>query len=566
MAKAFAAHQAAFEKEGVYIGGWSFRDTLTPRKKDGKHDTSEDRIQNATVLTPDWTVEEERRLVRKLDFRVLFPACIIYFLAYMDRANLGNVKILGLGTESSIEGRLGMKGADFSWAVSITYFAVTAGLLPSNILMKKFSAKYFFPIVMILWGVIVMSMAACKSLAGLLAARFFLGIPESGVVPACVMYFSMWYKPSERAFRIGVFHSANALASAVSAFIAAGIGHLNGRNGLDSWQWVFIIEGILPIAMAPIIFLLLLTFPETSTALSERERYIAINRFGRGAARKTDVSWSWPAFRRIFKRPSTYVFFVSYVALCMVAVAQATFLPTILKVFLGYSTTKSNLYTAACNLSIIPLYWVWGVHSDWTRERMWHYLLPVVASVPCYAVWTYTSMHPEARGTVIETTALYGMAYLGQMVLISQPIVLSYRSSTLYGAAEQAVGVAAAVASLTIASIIAPQMYPNQDAPRYLAGFAGTLALLVVCILSYLTLPLWLMREAHVRKKKTGHAMPLQAIEDAERSMVTDAAHDLIHRLNEQEEMGMLAAKGVEAGAAEAQHVEEQHQQPPKTI
>ncbi|KAH0829908.1 hypothetical protein FOPE_10936 [Fonsecaea pedrosoi] len=73
--------------------------------------------------------------------------------------------------------------------------------------------------------------------------------------------------------------------------------------------------------MAPIIFLLLLTFPETSTALSERERYIAINRFGRGAARKTDVSWSWPAFRRIFKRPSTYVFFVSYVALYMVAVA-----------------------------------------------------------------------------------------------------------------------------------------------------------------------------------------------------------------------------------------------------
>jgi cytochrome c-type biogenesis protein CcmH/NrfG len=55
-------------------------------------------------------------------------------------------------------------------------------------------------------------------------------------------------------------------------------------------------------------------------------------------------------------------------------------------------------------------------------------------------------------------------------------------------------------------------MYPNQDAPRYLAGFAGTLALLVVCILSYLTLPLWLLREAQVRKKKTGHAMPLQVL------------------------------------------------------
>jgi hypothetical protein len=43
--------------------------------------------------------------------------------------------------------------------------------------------------------------------------------------------------------------------------------------------------------------------------------------------------------------------------------------------------------------------------------------------------------------------------------------------------------------------------------------------------------------------------------------MVTDAAHDFIHRLNEQEEMEMLATKGVEAGAAEVQHVEQ-----PKTI
>lgn len=458
MAKSFIQNREALEKEGVYIGGWSFGTTLFPRKVNGKYDTSEDRIENATVLTPDWTPEEERKLVRKLDFRVLFPACIIYFLAYLDRANLGNVKILGLGTPASIEGRLGLVGNDFSWAVSITYFAVTAGLLPSNIMMKKFSAKYFFPIVMTIWGTIVMAMSACKSRSGLFTARFFLGIPESGVVPACVMYFSMWYKPSERAFRIGVFHSSNAMASAVSAFIAAGIGHLQGSHGLDSWQWVFIIEGALPIALAPIIFFLLLTFPETSTALTERERYIAINRFGRGSTRKTDVTWSWPAFRRIFSRPSTYVFFVSYVSLCIVAVAQATYLPTILKVFLNYSTTKSNLFTAACNLTAIPLYWFWPLHSDWTRERMWHYLLPVIASVPCYAVWTYTSTHPGAKGTSIETTALYGMAYLGQMVLFSQPIVLSYRTSTLYGASEQAVGGAAAVASLTIASIIAPQV------------------------------------------------------------------------------------------------------------
>ena len=58
----------------------------------------------------------------------------------------------------------------------------------------------------------------------------------------------------------------------------------------------------------------------------------------------------------------------------------------------------------------------------------------------------------------IKPIALYGLAYLGNLVSIAQPAALSYRSTTLYGASEQAVGGAIAVASLSIASIIGPQV------------------------------------------------------------------------------------------------------------
>lgn len=170
----------------------------------------------------------------------------------------------------------------------------------------------------------------------------------------------------------------------------------------------------------------------------------------------------WPAFSRIFARPSTYAFFVSYVCDAIIAVAFATFVPTILHDFLDYGDTKANVYSAIPSIVAIPLYWIWGTHSDWTRERMYHYILPIMAAIPCYAVWTYTGTHPSARDTLISSSALYGMAFLGVLVVISQPIVLSYRSSTLYGAAEQAVGGAAAVASLSVASIIAPQVGINK--------------------------------------------------------------------------------------------------------
>ncbi|KFY99852.1 hypothetical protein V500_01249 [Pseudogymnoascus sp. VKM F-4518 (FW-2643)] len=559
MGFSFAERRARLEEEGILIGGWSMRNIITPKKKDGKHDSSEDRVQNATLAAPDWTNEEERALLWKLDLRVLLPCCIIYFLAYLDRGNLGNVKILGAGTPASLENSLHLKGTDFNWAVAITYFAVTAALLPSNLIMKKVSAKTFFPVVMIGWAIVVMCIAGVENSAGLLVARFMLGIPEAGVVPACIMYFSMWYKPSERGFRIAIFHSSNAVASAVSAFLASVIGRLEGKGGLHAWQWVFIIEGALPIILAPALYFVLLTFPETTPALSNRERFIAINRLGRGADRQTDVTWSWPGFVRIFTRPSTYVFFTAYISACTVAVAQATFLPTILHVFLKFDTVKSNIYTALTFIFVIPLYWFVGMHSDWTRDRMWHFILPMVCCIPGYAVWLYVSLYPEAKGTSISTLSLYGMAFLGEMCRVAEPVVLSYRSSTLYGATEQAVCGATAVASLSIASILGSQMYPNSDAPLFISGFAGTVAVLSIGILSYATLPLWLMWEANGRKKKTGHSMPLQALEDEENSHVSAAAHARIHELNRAQEREAIEIEQMKVELAErgvAAHVE----------
>lgn len=81
-----------------------------------------------------------------------------------------------------------------------------------------------------------MSLAGVTSKAGILTGRFFLGVPEAGVVPCSVMYFSFWYKPTERAIRLGIFHSANSLALACSGFAAIGINHVSQcRIVLPHW-------------------------------------------------------------------------------------------------------------------------------------------------------------------------------------------------------------------------------------------------------------------------------------------------------------------------------------------
>lgn len=63
-------------------------------------------------------------------------------------------------------------------------------------------------------------MGVVHNLAGFFAARFFLGVTESGLFPGVVYYFSMWYKRKERQYRISLFFGAAALAGSFGGILA----------------------------------------------------------------------------------------------------------------------------------------------------------------------------------------------------------------------------------------------------------------------------------------------------------------------------------------------------------
>lgn len=76
-------------------------------------------------------------------------------------------------------------------------------------------------------------------------------------------------------------------------------------------------------------------------------------------------------------------------------------------------------------------------------------------------------------------------------------------------------------------------MYPNSDAPYYLQGFTATVSLLAASIVIYTTIPFFLQLEASQRKRKTGHALPLQSLEDSENSQSSAAAMTELQQSNQ---------------------------------
>jgi MFS family permease len=105
-----------------------------------------------------------------------------------------------------------------------------------------------------------------------LAARFLLGVFETGMFPGAFYLIGMWYRRHEAQKRYTFFFSSTTLAGAFGGLLASAIGKMDGLNGYRGWRWIFILEGILTMLVSFFFFFLLPNFPEEVQWLTEEER------------------------------------------------------------------------------------------------------------------------------------------------------------------------------------------------------------------------------------------------------------------------------------------------------
>ncbi|KAJ3343487.1 hypothetical protein HDU93_008146 [Gonapodya sp. JEL0774] len=435
--------------------------------------------------------------------------------------------------EYNIEKSLNLAGNDWQWAISLIYWGIIVMEVPSNYFMKRFGAKVWLARIIITWGAVLACMASVTNAAGLKACRFFLGVAEAGMLPGVVYYMSFWYKPTERATRVawyfggsssGYFlqisrsHRADdcflAVAGGVSGLLAIGVGNLNGKGGLKAWQWLFIIEGVFSMLYGVFAHIVMLDYPETpTTVLTPAERDVAMKRLPRNAPKSTEADFDWTSFWDLWAQPAQYLFMFSYLTLNIGVFGATAFLTSVLQ-GLGFNTgVSSNLASIGPNFATLVFYVAVSWHSDFTRERMWHYVIPMVGGIlvvnikyvnayaPICSIRPYLLLEEPAIGHqgFISNPARYGMVFLVYFNWAVYPLVLNYRTVTLKGSTEvgQALGWMSAIAF--VAALISPFMYPDEDYPEYVAAMLwGTISYALSGI-SVLLIPLaikWQNRRA----------------------------------------------------------------------
>ena len=373
---------------------------------------------------------------------------------------------------------LNMSDGQYAAALSL-FFLSYAGFEPlTNILLKRLKPSIFIPSIMVAWGIVMTTMGLVHNGAGLMAARFFLGVAEAGLFPGINYYLSCWYQRSEFGIRAAIFFSAAALAGSFGGLLAAAIAKMGGIGGKPGWAWIFILEGLATILIGIASYWLVHDFPDDAKFLSDDDRKRVLRRLkadGQSSAEHEEFKMAY--FWASVKDWKTWAFAVIYMGCDGALYAFSLFLPSIIQQ-LGYSSTKANLlsvppYAAAA----IPTVFI-GYLADRTSARGWCNIATSLLGIAGFAMLLGAPSDPSGAGIKYAGTFL---GALGIYPCVANTI--SWCANNVEGVYKRGVTLGFVIGWGNLNGIVASNIYRPRDKPGYKLGHGVVLAYLALFLL-----------------------------------------------------------------------------------
>ncbi|KAL4962396.1 major facilitator superfamily domain-containing protein [Aspergillus stella-maris] len=423
----------------------------------------------------EWTEAEEKKLVRKVDYRICSWVCLMFFALQLDRGNISQALSDGMLDD------LGLTTNQYNYGMMIFYLCFLCAEVPSQMISKKLGPDVWIPIQMVVWSIVGIFQCLISGEKSFYATRALLGLVEGGFIPDALLYLSYFYTNRELPMRVSLFYCASHFTFIVAAFLAFGILHMRSLGGWEGWRWLFALEGALTALIGVISWFYLPPSP-TQTAswfrgrdgwFSEREEVIMVNRVlrddpGKGGMHNRQgltlrllwaslTDWDlWPLYA------------ISWTLLIPTNPVSA-YLTLNLK-NLGFDTFETNLLTIPAYVLFLIQLVFWSWISERINNRM--------AVVGFYSLWCLplllalellpASASPWSWYTV--TIMLIGFPYI-------HSINVSLTSRNAGTVRTRTVGSAVYNMICQASSIIASNIYREDDKPYYRRGNKVLLAL-----------------------------------------------------------------------------------------
>ena len=258
--------------------------------------TTLERIESDTTASDAaitrFTPEEQKKIVRKVDLRLIPTLGCMYCVSLMDRTNLGVAMVAGMGVD------LKLTGERYSIIVLLFFITYVALQPPATVVLRKLGPRLFLPAIVIIWGAVMIGFGFVKEWHTLIPLRLLLGIFEAGFFPGSAYLLSCWYKRFELQKRNTVFFLIGMLSSAFSGILGYLFSLLSGHGvqaaywlgphygptkkapltpvsygpGLSGWRWIFIMQGVITVLIGIVGWYFIVDFPELAAKPSKTQK------------------------------------------------------------------------------------------------------------------------------------------------------------------------------------------------------------------------------------------------------------------------------------------------------
>lgn len=343
--------------------------------------------------------ELERRVMRKVSWRIVPFVMLLYFIAYIDRVNIGFAAL-------TMNRDLGFTPAVFGFGAGIFFWGYFLCEVPSNIVLDKVGARIWIARVMITWGLVSGAMAFVWSPTSFYVLRFLLGAAEAGFFPGVILYLTYWFPAAYRGRIVAIFMVAIPISSFLGSPISASLLQMDGALGFRGWQWMFVLEALPAIVLGLVSFAVLPDSPAGAKWLTAPQRDWLMARLAgeRAAPRKTQGHLSlWQVMTNKYVLAASLI----YAGASGASQCLSLWQPQIIKSF-GLTNMETGLLNSIPFGIASVLMILWGRSSDRTRERRWHTAIPLFLLAASLALAPLTgSLAPTIGILCVAVTATY---------------------------------------------------------------------------------------------------------------------------------------------------------------
>ncbi|KAJ5579324.1 hypothetical protein N7450_008191 [Penicillium hetheringtonii] len=439
-----------------------------------------------------FTDSEKRRIIRRIDMRLLPILGAMYSISLIDRTNLGLALVAGMQEELDLA-----VGNRYTVIVMLFFISYIIFEIPSNLVLPKAGAANWLSFLGASFGGILIGMGFTKSWGTMAVCRTLLGIAESGFLPGCTYLITSWYTRFEVGKRMSIFWTLSVVANGFAAIIAYALTLLEGKQGLTGWRWIFIVEGAVTMGICLAGWLIIIDFPsKAGNFLKPAEKQFVIDRINddRGDAEEDKVTLS----KVLLHLTDWKIYFWSFnlMSSTLPGYAYSYFLPIILRDGMGYSQTQSQLLSCPPYILAAMI----GLISGWLGDR-WKIRGPIIA---VHQVLTAIGMLITVFGK--SNAARYFGAFLGIGFLqFCVPGVLTFQANNIISHSKRAVASAICIIGGGVGGIVASCAFVASENPSYPTGVWVTFALSMTSVVLIIVLDLYFWSKN--KAAKTGVAL-----------------------------------------------------------